>query len=521
MQALARWMNRMLLLALATPLLAQAYLDDAVERARKAFNVPGIAVAVVKDGKVVVAKGYGVRKLGDPAPVTPHTLFGIASNTKIFTAAALAMLVEEGKLAWDDRVVDRLPGFQMSDAYVTREMRVRDLLCHRSGLGLGAGDLMFFPVTDLSAADILYRLRFVPLATSFRSSYAYDNILYTVAGALIQQASGKPWATFIQERFFAPLGMRASKTSIKDLLPGDDAVAPHAMVSETLRPMPHMPLDNSAPAGAIVSSAEDMAKWVLALLAKGDLGKGQRLFSEKQAKVLMTPLTLLPVGEPPAPIAEAKAQFMNYAMGLLVMDYRGHLKVSHTGGLQGMVSEITMLPGLDLGVVVLTNQESGAAFQSITKTVLDHYLGAPPKDWVASYLEVQNQRRAKASAAVAEAASARNAKSSPSLPLAAYAGRYRDPWYGDVIVEAKEDGLAIRFTHTPGLTGRLEHWQYDTFVARWQDRSLDADAYLTFSLKPDGSIGQARMEAVSPSTDFSFDFQDLVLSPVAPTAPAY
>jgi CubicO group peptidase (beta-lactamase class C family) len=519
---MARWTSRVLLLVVAGPLLAQeAYLDDAVERVRKAFNVPGIAVAVVKDGQVVVAKGYGVRRQGDPAPVTARTLFGIASNTKVFTAAALAMLVEEGKLAWDDRVVDRLPGFQMSDPYVTREMRIRDLLCHRSGLGLGAGDLMFFPATDLSETDILYRLRFVPLATSFRSEYAYDNILYTVAGALIKQVSGKAWATFIQDRFFAPLGMRSSKTSIRDLLPGEDVVAPHALVGDTLRAMPHMPLDNSAPCGAIVSSVEDLSKWVLALLAKGDLGNGRRLISEKQISVLLTPLTLLPVGEPPAPIAEAKPHFATYAMGMGVADYRGQLRVSHTGGLQGMVSEVTLLPQQNLGVIVLTNQESGAAFQAITKTVLDHYLGAPPKDWVASYLEVQNLRRAKAREAVAQAASVRNPKSSPSLSLASYVGRYRDPWYGDILIEAKAGKLSIQFTHTPGLLGALEHWQHDTFVARWQDRSLDADAYVSFALKPNGKVGQARMEAVSPSTDFSFDFQDLVLTPVAEGAPAY
>ena len=173
--------------------------------------------------------------------------------------------------------------------YVTREMRIRDLLCHRSGLGLGAGDLMFFPATDLTTDDIIYRLRFVPLATSFRSEYAYDNILYTVAGAVIKQVSGKPWVTFIRERFFAPLDMHSSKTSIKDLVPGDDVVAPHALVGDDLRALPHKPLDNSAPAGAILSSAEDMSKWVLALLARGDLGKGRRLFSDQQAKILLTP----------------------------------------------------------------------------------------------------------------------------------------------------------------------------------------------------------------------------------------
>lgn len=515
------WTRRVLPLVLATPLLAQAYLDEAVARARKAFNVPGVAVAVVKDGKVVVAKGYGIRRLGDPAPVTPRTLFGIASNTKVFTAAALAMLVEEGRLAWDDRVVDRLPGFQMSDAYVTREMRIRDLLCHRSGLGLGAGDLMFFPATDLSEADILHRLRFVPLATSFRSEYAYDNILYTVAGAVIREVSGKSWATFIRERFFAPLGMRTSRTSIRDLRPGDDVIAPHALVGDALKALDHAPFDNNAPAGGIVSSAEELSAWVLALLAKGDLGNGRRLLGEEQVKILMTPLTLLPLGEPPAPIAEARAQFGAYAMGLGVTDYRGQLKVSHTGGLQGMVSEVTMLPKLNLGVIVLTNQESGAAFQAITRTVLDHYLGAPPKDWVAAYLEVQKQQRDKARETVARAASTRKATSSPSLPLAAYAGRYRDPWYGDILIEVQEGRLAIRFSHTPALTGRLEHWQYDTFVARWADRSLDADAYVSFSLRPDGAVGQARMEAVSPSTDFSFDFQDLLLSPVPAGAPGH
>jgi len=186
-----------------------------------------------------------------------------------------------------------------------------------------------------------------------------------------------------------------------------------------------------------------------------------------------------------------------------------------------MVSEVTLLPQQNLGVIVLTNQESSAAFQAITKTVLDHYLGAPPKDWVASYLEVQNLRSAKAKEAIAQATSVRNAKSSPSLPLAAYAGRYRDPWYGDILIEAKDGQLTIRFTHTPALTGTLEHWQYDSFVARWEDRSLDADAYVTFSLKPNGSIDQVRMKAVSPSTDFSFDFQDLVLSPMAAETPAY
>jgi CubicO group peptidase (beta-lactamase class C family) len=505
----------------AIPLLAQDYLDTVVERARKEFNVPGIAVAVVKDGHVVALKGYGMRRLGNPAPVTPHTIFGIASNSKIFTSAALAMLVDEGKLDWDDRVVDRQPGFQMSDAYVSREMRIRDLLCHRSGLPLGGGDLMFWPASDFTADQINYRLRFVPLATSFRSAYAYDNVLYNSAGAVIRQVSGKPWADFIRERFFTPLDMRDSKTSIRDIDASTDIVAPHALVDGVLRPLEHEPLDNNAPAGAIVSSVDDMSRWVLALLNKGDLGNGKRLFSEKQARILWTPLTILPIPEPSAELADAQAHLADYAMGEELQDYRGHLLVWHTGGLQGMVSIVAMLPELNVGVVVLTNQEQGGAFQSIANTVLDHYLDAPPKDWVTAYATVRKRRVAEAEKTVHEAAGKRDTSSKPSLPLDSYAGRYRDPWYGDIVIEKQGNGLGVRFTHTPALTGKLEHWQQDTFVAHWNDRSLLADAYLTFSLNPDGTIDRAKMKAVSPLTDFSFDFHDLVLKPVAKDAPPY
>jgi CubicO group peptidase (beta-lactamase class C family) len=503
------------------PLFAQDYLDSVAERARKEFNVPGIAVAVVKDGKVVALKGYGVRRLGDPAPVNPHTIFGIASNTKIFTSAALAMLVEEGKLDWDDRVEDRLPGFAMSDAYVTREMRIRDLLCHRSGLPLGGGDLMFWPGSDFTSEQINYRLRFVPLSTSFRSAYAYDNLLFNVAGAVIRQISGKTWAEFIRERFFAPLEMRDSKTSIRDIDASTNVVAPHALDDGRLRPLEHMPLDNNAPAGAIVSSVDDMSRWVIALLNQGGLPNGQRLFSEKQARILWTPLTILPTPEPAAELAETKAHFADYAMGEDLNDYRGHLMVSHTGGLQGMVSIVAMLPELNAGVVVLTNQEESGAFYSIAYTVLDHYLEAPPKDWVAAYAAVRKRRNENAEKTVREAAGKREAGSKPSLALDSYAGRYRDPWYGDIVIEKQKNGLQIRFTHTPDLIGKLEHWQHDTFVARWNDRTLLADAYVTFSLNPDGSIASAKMKAVSPLTDFSFDFHDLALKPVAKDALPY
>lgn len=511
----------LLALALTLPLAAQASLDTVVERCRKAFDVPGVAVAVVKDGRVVVAKGYGVRKLGDPAPVTPRTRFCIASNSKVFTAAALAQLVDEGKLAWDDRVVDRLPGFQMSDPYVTREMRIQDLLCHRSGLALGAGDLMFFPPSDLSEADILYRLRFVPLESSFRSAYAYDNILYNAAGALLKAVGGKPWAQVMRERFFAPLGMRDALASIRDLRPGDEVAVPHAMEGGHLVPLAFQAVDNNAPAASVVASLEDMVQWVKVLLAEGELGGGQRLLSAAQVARLQTPLTLLPPRKKEGPLKEGVPTMAAYALGLGVMDYRGERRVGHTGGLSGMVTQVTLLPDRHLGVIVLTNAESSEAFSAITNTLLDDDLKAPPKDWVAAYVEAREGRHTKTAEALAKAATTRDRTSRPSLPLAAYAGRYRDPWYGDVVIEAKGDHLQVRFSHTPALVAPLEHWQQDTFIARWQDRTLDADAYLTFSLDPEGKVASLAMRAVSPATDFSYDFHHLRLVPVAPATPPF
>src|SRR5277367_4151391 len=314
------------------------------------------------------------------------------------------MLVNEGKLNWDDRVVDRFPGFQMSDAYVTREMRIRDLLCHRSGLTLGAGDLLFWPASDLTASQINYRLRFVPLGASFRGAYAYDNVLYNVAGAVIQQVSGKPWSEFIRERFFVPLNMRDSKTSIRDIDASTDVVAPHALDDGKLRTLEHTALDNNAPAGAIVSSVDDMSRWVITLLNKGAIGNGKRLFSEQQARTLWTPLTILPIGDASPELADVRPHFADYAMGEVLQDYRGHLIAWHTGGLHGMVSIVAMLPESNVGVVVLTNQEEEGAFQSIAYTVLDHYLGVPPQDWVGAFAAIGKRQKEEGEKAVREAA---------------------------------------------------------------------------------------------------------------------
>jgi CubicO group peptidase (beta-lactamase class C family) len=502
-------------------------LDDYVARALKEFEVPGLAIAVVKDGKVALAKGYGVRKLGESAPVDEQTLFGVASNTKAFTAAALAILVDEGKISWDDPVIKHLPGFQMYDPYVTREMTVRDLLTHRSGLGLGAGDLLFFPPTTFTRDEIVARLRYIKPASSFRSKYAYDNVLYLVAGQVVAAVSGKSWDDFIKERIFAPLGMSASNTSVKDLRPGGNFVSPHQKVEGRLQPVPYMNIDNTAPAGSINSNVADMAKWVIAQLDQGAINGGRngggengdrRLFSQRQSREMWSAQTPMPVGNPPPQLSALRSNFTAYGLGWGLSDYRGYKVVSHSGGLLGMVSRVRMIPDLKLGIVVLTNQEAGGAMEAISYHIIDHYMKAPGADWIGAFRAVAEQRLAQAKEVEKKQSAARNADSKPSLALAKYAGRYKDAWYGDVAIAHEEGKLVLRFSRTPGLVGDLEHWQYDSFVARWRDRSLNADAFVTFALKPDGAIEQMKMVPVSPLTDFSFDFQDLLFTPAPSNA---
>jgi CubicO group peptidase (beta-lactamase class C family) len=500
-------MRSSLLLLCAFAAVAQDYVDRTVERARHEFNVPGIAVAIVKDGQVVLAKGYGVRKLGGAAPVTADSLFRIASNTKAFTTASLAMLVDEGKIRWDDRVIDHMPEFQMYDPYVTHEMTIRDLLVHRSGLGLGAGDLMFWPATDFTRDEIIRHIRYLRPATSFRSRYAYDNLLYLVAGQMIPRITGKSWEEFVRERIFTPLGMSHTNASTAELVAAGDVATPHAMADGKLVPLAQTNHDNNAPAGSINSCVADLAKWMIAQLGHGAY-PGGRLFSEKQSKEMWSAQTILPIGDLPkgAPAA-LQPMFNAYGLGWMLRDWRGKKMVYHTGSLAGYVSRTTLIPEIGLGVVVLTNQEAEGAHAAIAYTVVDHYLNAPQADWVAAMHEAEPKE---------PPLPPRNAQSKPSLPLAAYAGTYHDSWYGDVAVKDAGGRLSITFTHTKQLTGSLEHWQYDTFVARWNDRTLNADAFVTFYLGADGKIEELKVKPVSPLTDFSFDFQDLVLKPSVP-----
>ncbi|KAF1691464.1 serine hydrolase [Pseudoxanthomonas koreensis] len=498
-----------------------AQLDVWVEQVRERFEVPGIAIAVVKDGEVVLERGWGVRELGKPEPVDAHTLFAIASNTKAFTAASLSMLADEGKLSLDDRVVDHLPWFRMSDPYVTSQMRLRDLLTHRSGLGLGAGDLLFWPGSVYTTEEVVRRLKDVPLKTGLRERYAYDNILYAAATLVIEQASGQLYAQFLQQRFFGPLGMASTRFNADELRAGDNAATGHAKADfTTLRPTFPLTWHNASGAGGIYSSVHDMSRWMKAQLAGGTFvdpqGREQRLFSEKRQQSMWSLHSPMNIAEPAVPeLAPARPDFLGYGEGWITSEFRGEKLAWHTGGWPGMVSRVTLVPGRDLGIVVLTNQEAGGAFNALTLQILDAFLQpAQGNDWIAAYAAAAGKARAKADQAWQERVAARDARSKPSLPLSAYAGTWRDAWYGDVEIVRNGAELRMHFKPSPLLSGTLQHWQHDTFLVKWDDRTLNGDAFVTFSLDADGKLREARMEAASELTDFSFDFQDLVLKPV-------
>ncbi|MCX8159702.1 MAG: serine hydrolase [Candidatus Saccharicenans sp.] len=491
-------------------------LETTVARVMKTFEVPGLSLAIVKDGQVLLARGYGVKRLGQPDLVDSRTLFGIASNSKVFTAVALGQLVDEGKIRWDAPVIDYLPDFQMYDPAVSREITVRDLLCHRCGLGLGAGDLMLWPASDLNRKEILRRVRYIKPSSSFRTRYAYNNIMFVVAGELLERVSGLKWEDFVRERIQKKVGMEFSNTSCALVDKESNRAWPHVPLEGQVVPVKSLYLtENVNPAGGINSCAEDMAKWMLVLLNNGKLADGSQLVSERAMTEITTIATPIPVSKPAPELEPAAMNFNGYALGLRIRDYRRYKVWTHTGGLEGYVSQVWLMPEIGLGVTVLTNQESTAAFSALTNQIVDYYLRAPKFDWVEAYRKFNERNAQRSKEELDKIYASRKKDTRPSLSLPEYAGLYRDAWYGEVEVKLENGQLTMQFKHSPELYGKLEHWHHDTFVARWFDRELRADAFVTFVLDHEGKISEVKMLPFSSDVDFSYDYQDLLLKPVS------
>ncbi len=501
----------------AAPCLAAAPADtDAyVAHAMQTFGVPGLSLAIVQDGKIERAKGYGVRQIGTDKMVDAHTVIPIGSESKAFTSAALAILVDRKKLKWSDLVKDRLPGFEMYDPYMTARMTVRDLLTHRSGLGLGEGDLMIFPGTNRSRADIVHALRYLKPATGFRESYAYDNILYIVAGALVEAVSGQGWEDFVAQNILKPAGMADTLTSYDAAAPNETAL--HERNSGPIQGVgPQSVLTRGeartlAPAGGINASATDLARWMNIQLAHGKLPGGGQIFSPEQSAMMWEPVVVVPP-EGPHRLAILKPDMQDYALGWYVEEYRGHKIVRHTGAVAGALASLYLIPEKNVGIAVTINSEDGMAMTSVVYHLIDAYLGIAPTDWTAVLDKTQKETIAKAEATMKAAPGSKKAVAAngatPSLALAAYAGKYQDPWYGSITVSDRGQGkLWISFDRTPNMEGALEPVDGDKFRTRWTDKSIE-DAYVSFAVKG-GKITGAAMAAISPLADFSSDYQDL------------
>lgn len=440
-----------LLTALPASLAAQRVdlgaLDAYFAQAQREWPIPGFSVAIVKDGRIVFEKGYGVRDVRGDDPVDENTLYAIASNSKAFTAASLAQQVDAGKLAWTDRVMDYLPWFRLYDEYVSQEMRISDLVSHRSGLGTFSGDLLWYG-TDYSAEEIVRRARFLPQAYPFRAGYGYSNLMFIAAGEVLRAVSGEDWHDYVEENFFQPLGMSRSVTSTSDLSARDNVATPHKYVDGENIPLAWYNWDAMGAAGGIISSVHDMAQWMSAQLAGGAY-PGGRLFSEARQREMWSVLNPLGVSAGYQQRYPSN-HFRGYGMGWSLADYRGRKVTSHGGGYDGMYSQVALVPEEGLGVVVLTNGMTGIASPLVYR-VLDAYLGGEPQDWAGEALPGWKRSREAFEARQNAFEANRVRGTRPSLDLEGYTGTYGGDLYGDATVTVEDGHLVLRLLPNPDL----------------------------------------------------------------------
>jgi len=497
--------------------------DAYVRRCLEAFpDQPALSVALVRDGEAILTRGYGVRKMGEARRVDDRTLFAIASNTKNVTAAGLAMMVDEGRVKWDEPVRTYLPGFTLSDPVIGERITVRDTLSHRAGFGLGAGDLLFWPNSDRSRADIMARVPFVPIEDGFRAGYHYCNLMFVVAGEVLAAASGQRWEDFVQTRILDRVGM-TDTVPMASLADPEQSALPHARTGPPLRYQgPMRPIadsiaaiwnwDSAAAAGGICASASDWARWIGVRLAMGALPDGSRLFSEAAGKEMWRPNVIVNSSEGPTAALPGQAIASTYAMGFQVQDYRGERLISHGGGSPGGISATMLIPGRNVGFSVFSNAEESNLLRALRSGITDICMAKTDFDWIADSVRRNAEGIEKSLAAAVEIDAKQAAGAAPSLPLSAYAGTWRDPWYGDITIEARDLQLWLSFTHNPALQGPLEPYDGEMMRTRFPD-TREEDAFITFELE-DGRPVRATVKGVSPDIDFSYDYQDLKLTKV-------
>ena len=484
-------------------------LDEYIEKARQDWKVPGMAVAIVKDDKVVYSKGFGVKKLGDAALVDDKTLFAIGSSSKAFTAATLAILVDEGKLKWDDPVTKYLPEFELYDPYVTREITIRDLLTHRSGLE--RGDFLWYG-TENSRDEILKRARYLKPSWSLRSRFGYQNLMYLAAGQVVAKVSGMSWDEFVEKRIFSPLGMGTTSTTIRSFKPESNVSAPHAEVDSKVQPIAWRQIDNIAPAGSINSNVVEMAQWVRLQLGNGTLD-GKKVFSAATTKEMHTPQTIIRL-DGQYPMMYPEAHFFSYGLGWFLSDFKGRKLVEHGGAIDGMRAEVALIPEEKLGVVVLTNLNGALISNPLVYRIIDAYIGSPQKDYSGDLLKSYKPLLDAAATAQKKAEADRVQGTKPSLDLAKYAGTYENELYGKIKIAF--EGEQLKFQFGPAFSAPLEHWNYDTFQATFFTAGTSRTP-VSFSINPQGKVDSLVLGLTS--RDYPFKrMPDEVKTPVAATS---
>lgn len=475
----------------APPVAPLSDLDAYVQKIMADWKVPGLAVAVVKDGKLVLARGYGVRELGKPGKVDANTLFTIASNSKAFTAAALGTLVAQNKLHWDDPVTQYLKGFELGDPWVTRALTVRDLLTHRSGY---CDPIFMWFTTDFNREQIIQHLRFDKPSYGFRARFCYNNTMYLVASQLIPAITGQSWEDYVHAHFFVPLDMNRTDTSVAAISADADAAAPHAEVDHKVTVIRRYDIDSMAPVGGINSSVNDMSHWLLMLLNNGSYA-GKTVLQPKIIADMETPQVVIPVDNGIGAWLHTMSPdslFYTYGLGFMVEDYAGHKLVMHDGDIDGMASALGMLPDLHLGVVVLTNMDHDDARNALLFHILDEYLGRPPRDTNGALLRLAHQQELTDKAEQTKLAAAYVPGAAP-LALKQYVGVYSNPLEGDARLSLENGHLVLRLGN-PDFTGDLIHWNHNTFRVKLRYRFYDEafDQYVTFDLDATGKPMELR-----------------------------
>lgn len=458
--------------------------DSWVEQGMTNWNLPGMAVAVVKDGEVILAKGYGEKKLGSGNMVDNQTVFGIASVSKNITAAALAILVDEGKLNWDDKVIDHLPWFALSDPWVTSQVTVRDLLTHRVGLGRMLGNRLQF-MTNHSRNEVIYQMRYMDFEAAYRDKSVYSNMMYSVAGQLIEAIEGISWDEFLTKKLFNPLGMNETMTSITQFTEQTNLATPHQEIEGKITPIAWRNWDNAAPAGSINSTVSDVAKWLQLQLGTPGTFKSNTLISEEQMHEIHRPQIV-------SPRSNTYGTQASYGFGWNIFDYKNERILTHGGATDGFNTSVYMLPNQNLGIVVITNSFSHFR-EAVVYTLIDSFLNTEDTDWASFYYDRYQNQFERAKKIRKEIHDAREVNTEPKHSLEAYTGSYTDAAYGTVEIFKQGNELKVKFWNNENLTATLEHWHHDTFRAIWKNPA-QREEFTWFTMGKNGDVDTFHFE---------------------------